>query len=377
MPDDRPCMVQLGTGALSLGLVAWVGHRAGLDVVLANRLYGSAQAGRNQMLRDRKEYRLSAIGPGREGEKEEVRIRKLLFMDDEKGKLISRIADPRTMLVTTALKGGVETITDLLARSIEARLATSPCPPLYVVACENTFDSQRLGQLVQASLHERVDLDTFRDHVDFISCMVDRQCNEPFQDPPESGPVVVEVEEYAQWVMERPRLPGGLEDAFRHPAVAKHVLFVRDIRPVQQRKRWLVNATHLTIALNALDAGYLRLDHYLDPPSSLGRQIAEAIMEESVEVFDTVSDRHYNRAELEEYARTTLRRFINHPKLVTEILSRLSGPDRLAEFFRDYNAKVSRSCLQYAEYRGELPFFISRTLWLATRLIAEERWVGH
>lgn len=371
MGSPRARLVHLGTGALGLGLIAWLAARADLVVVLANRSRGSSQDSldRNQALRDQRAYSLSVTGSGN---REHVSFAELLFTDDDEERLVGLIADAETLLVTTALKGGVQSAIALLARAVEARLARTTLTPLHLVACENTFDSEQLRHAIKKHLG-RIDRDVFETGTRFISCMVDRQCNEPYIDTLTRN-VVVEVEEYALWVLEHSDTSGQLELCLQVPAVRDHIAFVRDVRPVQQRKKWLVNAAHLLLALNALDAGHIRLDHYLR--TDLGRQLADAVMEEAVDVFDTVGGGHYTRAELDDYARKALKRFTSHPKLVTEILSRFTNANRLPEFLRDFNGKVSRPCLQYAEYRGELPFLISRTLWMTTRLISEDRWAG-
>lgn len=361
----RGRLLQLGTGALGLGLLGWLAVRAGLELVLANRASNSSSLALNQVLRDQHRYVLSITGSRRT---EKVPFPELLFTDDDRQRVIAVIADPDTVIVTTALKEGVRSIANLLADACEVRLVKNPGAELYVVAGENTVGSEVLGEAVTAILAtRRLEAALIRDGLRFVPCMVDRQCNKPHV-APETGDVTVEVEEYAQWVLQSSPTSTTLKRYFQR--VPEHVSFVEDIEAIRRRKQWLVNAVHLLIALNALDAGYLRLDDYLD--TRLGRDLAEALMNEAVEVSATRGDFPLN--ELEEYGRRTLQRFTDHPKLVPEILSRFSDASRLAAFVDDFNAKVTGECLRYAEYSGKLPFLISRTFLMATRLASQGRW---
>lgn len=365
--------VHVGTGALGLGLVAWLGSRAGLSVFLANRSTGSSDSSlaRSHLLRETHQY--DVILPDPQAPPESVTFTELLFTDRDYDRFIAVVADRKTILLTTALKDGVEPSIPLLAKAVAARVETAAQDPLYIIACENTLDSTKLSEAIRSSLPSGIDRSKLERTVIFVPCMVDRLCNEPRLNP-ETRRVQVKVEKFAQWILESlSRDPSPLEQALKKPRTRDYIDFVTNLAPFVRRKRWLVNGPHLLIALNASADRYERLDMYLQTMPSADQLLA-ALLEEAMESF-LAADRYFEPDKLREFNEHTRARFRDYPDLVGRILSRFTGPEQLHEFFKDFHRKVTEPAFEYIQWNQMPPPWTSHTLFLTTRLIANRRYV--
>jgi len=309
---------------------------------------------------------------------ERVTFTNLLFTDREERDFISVIVDPRTVLLTTALKQGIQSFLPLLARALTARVQRDTPTPLYIVACENAINSLDLRNMIIPLLPSEVIGPPFEQAVIFVPCMVDRICGKPFVNPL-TNRVQVEVEQFAEWVLQRPNLgTPSLEEILINPETSSYIKFVPDLNPILRRKKWLVNGPHLLIALNAFAQRYTRLDIFLQE-EPLARELLEGLLEEALEVFQAVEP-SFGVYELREFNELTKVRFQSYPDRVARILSRFTGPERLHEFFQDFYGKVTKPALQYIELHrqeGEyiVPYWTVQTLLLVTQLINESRYV--
>src|SRR2546428_979165 len=123
--------VHIGTGALGLGLAVWLGSKAGFSVILANRAENSPSLARNLHLRDSCQYEL--VFPNPRVESEAVTFYELIFPGQDRGKIFSSVANPQTLLLTTALKRGLHSSLQLLALAVAAPVrVAAPIPPFFI-----------------------------------------------------------------------------------------------------------------------------------------------------------------------------------------------------------------------------------------------------
>lgn len=361
--------VHVGSGALGMGLVAWLGRRAGLSVILANRAGGSASHHRSLTLRETCEYDLVPD----DSRAEHVRLAEFLFTDEDHDRFIEAVADTKTVLLTTALKDGIreEELLRLLAEAVAARVAAATSSTLYVVACENKIDSVGLRDELLHFLPTGIEAELARSIV-FVPCVVDRICNEPGLDPTTSR-VFVEVEQFSQWILEEPHNGSPtLQEALRTPDTEEFVEFVADLTAYRRRKAWLVNGPHLLIALNAWAAGYIRLDLFLQQNLE-GRAILDEVLAEATGAF-LATDPAFTAGELWESSTQTRQRFGTHPDSVERILSRFTER-RIHDFFSDFYRKVTELTLPYMHQEQFAPFWTTQTLLMTTDLIYRSRYV--
>lgn len=373
--------VHIGTGALGLGLVAWLGSQAELSVFLANRAGGSGSLGRNRLLHEaHQEARQYDLVFSDSSGTQPVTYAEFLFTDADRdrNRFIDRVVDSRTLLLTTALKGGIDPSLELLALALTHRIEKGMSDPLYVVACENAIDSiglyHKIVPLLPPHLLPQFEQAIVEQAIVFVPCMVDRLCNDPAPDR-EMRRVQVEVERFAQWTLQRPS-PGStssLERALMRPQTKKYIEFVDNLEPFAQRKRWLVNGPHLLIALNAFARQYAELDRFLqeDP---LADQILRGLLDEAMSGLLAIETR-FGPDELREFNSNTRDRFRTHPDRVRRILSRFTGPQRLEEFFKDFYRKITEPTLQYMSPENPAPFWTTQTLLLVTKLIYESWYI--
>ncbi|HWP38032.1 MAG TPA: hypothetical protein VNL18_10815, partial [Gemmatimonadales bacterium] len=307
--------MHLGSGALGLGFVAYLGRRAGLNVVLANRRQGSGSFRRNESLKLTRRYRIDVVGeiPSSEW----VQVQELLYTDSDIEELLARVSDPSTILLTTALKDGLARTVPVISRLIEARVQAAPQSPLFVIACENRLDSTWL----RTQITEHAGVDPSVDHtVHFLPCVADRICSEVRYDE-DSQYVFVMAEPYARWTIEKTHHTAPLEQALRNLAEEGVVEFVGDIAPYRTRKLWLVNGPHLVLAILARKAGEPRLNVFLR--SGLNALLFRRIQEGFSEAV-RLRTAAFVTTDLEFFNVEILERFRNYPDTAERIMKRLS-----------------------------------------------------
>lgn len=197
--------VHIGAGALGLGFVVPLVQQAGHKTILANRAHGTAaHHARNVTLQRQRSYDL--VLASKQPRTEDISIAEFIFIDEDSERFFEIVADPAIRLLTTALRQGLLPSVPLLADALAHRLTTGTREILYIVACETPTIGDSLS-LRAAILAERPELMTraFDQRIQFVSCIVDRICNEPVVRE-DTGRVSVDVEEFAEWLLQGPSL---------------------------------------------------------------------------------------------------------------------------------------------------------------------------
>ena len=257
--------VHIGAGALGLGLVVPL-TADDLDVTLVQR-----RSSRSRRIWEALDKRGSYCRHAADGATPTTRVTlspssEILDADDA-DRLRARVRAPETTLLTTAV--GEANLEELAVglRSVLSERARAGGPPLCVIACENT-----VGPIFTALSHAFEGTT-----VEFARCVVDRFCRKP---EVRDGDVHVSTEAYGSWLIEAGPSSRVLVDALGH---LDEVGFVRDLGPLRRKKRWLVNAPHFALALEARARGIDQIDTFVQGEgrhvlASLQRECTAALM---------------------------------------------------------------------------------------------------
>ncbi len=322
--------VHLGAGSFGLGFVAYFGHKIGMQVVLVNRTsQDEKSAKRNDGLERRKEYKVNILSDTVSSEY--IPIHEFLYMDRSRSELIQRVTDSSTVLLTTALRTGLENCVPLIAEMIVARVRAAVDTRLFVMACENRLDSSWLYESVRTACREEEVREGIERHVSFVPCVVDRICTKSRYIVDEDK-VIVDTEPYAKWIIQRSDHTGELEELLA-PLIGDEVVeFVDSVDPYKLRKRWLVNGPQLLAAILAKAVGETGIHRFLRTPANA--ELFREIQEEALEGVVISTNGFFSRTELSELNATLRSRFRKYPDTTARLLSQLQRPT-LEGFFSD------------------------------------------
>ena len=214
-----------------------------------------------------------------------------------------------------ALRENIESpVSSLPGRLVAGLLArrAADAGPISILSCDNLPENGAVTMAVVTDLAGAVDdtlLEWMEEHVDFATSMVDRitpvttaedrSLVARAQGYEDASPVPTEP--FAEWVISG-RFPAGRpawEDAGAQ--------LVEDITPYEQRKLWLLNASHSLLAYGASIRGHATIDEAIADPQC--RSWVEALWDESCRHLtlpaDTLAD--YRAALLERFANPRVR----------------------------------------------------------------------
>lgn len=360
--------VHIGTGSLGLGFVAYLTRKAGFRVVLANREVGSASKKKNSALKHNTKFTLKVVG--RTTRTESVQIDKFIYTDSESDELLDLFENSSTMLLTTGLKEGLKNCIPDISRLIKKRVDATLDEPLFVLACENRFDSNWLLSEVAAHLGMSRDQLESR-QVQFLPCVVDRICTNIECDS--SGQVSVEVEPYAKWVIETTEASKKLEKALSLLVNEGIIEFVSDIKPYKLRKLWLINGPHLLVAILARADRKTGVHIFLR--ESRHELLFRAIQQEFTDAV-RFSTHAFSTEELIEFNNRTVSRFQEYPDTSNRIMGRFRR-GALETFIKDLDAKVgepARIILERTKATTRIAL-MTRTIYQCLRMISAEDYV--
>ncbi len=152
---------------------------------------------------------------------------------------------------------------------------------------------------------------------------------------------------------------------------------VASIKPYVLRKKWVVNALHLSMAILAHSQGRALINEFLKENygnlflrgfAAELRTVFEVCLRESKEEF------FFEKKQLDTYFYNTCTRISGHPQKVTDATTRLNKA-MVFDFIKDFNRKVVEPFLIYTETTSESLRFIPAVIGLVDTIIAEERFV--
>jgi len=234
--------------------------------------------------------------------------------------------------------------------------------PTVVLAGENQVDT--------LFLKERLTSGGFvpSENTLFVRGVVDRICNKPTV---EDGAVEVTCEAFGRIYVER------VPNFFIHAlAKAEHWEAVSDFQFVVDRKKWIVNAAHLQMALAA---------HYFRHPSVMSftsQEFGQRLLDKAVDEFTALMISHYEhigrrgfRSELLEFAPFVKQRIASFPQRFPDVVTRFDKPARLPAFFEDFHRKITELTLAKMHRAAKAPYFPSLVTHIVVELIKERRWI--
>lgn len=270
---------------------------------------------------------------------------------------------PGEILITTALKReGLLNSLDIIGCLLKARGQRQA----LVIACENQVDSVYLREQLEERGY------TPGGGTVFARAVVDRICNKPRL---VRGRVEVACEDFARIDVEsRSDLRSPLlRTLIRGSSSAIHA--AKDFARVVERKKWVVNAPHLLLALVA---------HYYRFPTvkafvseDFGRRVLDGAFKELGELVTNYYDRsRIHPPELTAFAKAVKERIKKFPQRYPDVVTRLSGPDRIIDFFDDYERKIVALPLEEMEATdNHARYFSALVTFIVVELIKERRWI--
>jgi len=350
--------IHIGSGSLGLGLICWATKNIGFNVTVLNRS-SSASNDRNSLLKAQRNY--SIIYPN--GQCDTVEISNFLFVPNDEEEAFRLIKDENTVLLTTSLKKtGIDEIINsgFLERLLEER-ANSNNNPLLFVACENAITSTEVANKIKSPI--------LRQSVIPIDCVVDRICNKPFT---ENGKIGVICEPHAEWILKQ---NSPHTDLFTQN---DHIKIVEKLSPYIYRKRWIVNALHLSAAILAHSDGYPVMNKYLMPNTD-GRRKFDNIASE-FEMMFTYWLQHceyrgcFSTNDMESFYNSTRLRISGHPQSVDDATTRLKEKE-IISFIKDFYKKVVDPFLKYTVESKNSLYHIPQLIAMVHKLIAYDKYL--
>lgn len=320
------------------------------------------------MLSTEKEYFVEF----KNGTRDRIDIERFCHLTDPQ--LDSIVCDKATVLFTTALKEyGLQGCAPAIRQLFLARAHAPSLPKLLFIACENSISSQEALDLVLEGA-DAADAAAVRSAVVPANCVVDRICNKPRMT---GQHISVLCEDFATWhvesslVVDQVLAPTG--------AVLPPIIGVPSVQPYVVRKKWIVNALHLSIALQAHGENQLLLHEYLKRHSA-GRLMFNGLAADFESIFDYwiqrqgVRDQVFHGSEAQQYYASVRARISGHEQLVSDAVTRFRGPQLLG-FMKDFYRKVVDPYLYFAAGTGKTLSNVSHIIAFVDELIAKERFV--
>lgn len=358
--------LHIGAGALGLGLTAWATRQVGLDLVILNR--SSASDSRNKALSATKQFRIDYP----DNASENVTLNDFLFLPDDIEKAKKFVQDPATILLTTALKEyGVREMAGTLGALLHARLQCGE--PLYFVACENAITSRQVMDLALIQIPDD-QRENVRKAVIPLDCVVDRICNKPNYD---GHTVTVVCERFAQWYIEEPVQRGKLSCLTPGHQENPAIRFVPSLEEYVYRKKWVVNALHLSTAIAAYGEGYSLIHRYLE--NAHARSLFMQLGKELEEIFEYWLDkrpvkRSISVEEMRVFYDSVQSRILTHPQRVADATTRLRKNEVIG-FMKDFHRKLVEPFLMHTSQQDKTHYQISRIMARVDEIIAAERFM--
>jgi mannitol-1-phosphate 5-dehydrogenase len=304
--------VHFGAGNIGRGFIGLLLHQCGYEVVFADvvpTLVDQLQAA--------KSYRVITLEQN--VQEETVNNVRAVMLDSEACR--SEIVDAE--IVTTAVGlANLPTISGIVADGLRMRQQQKPEAPLNILACENAIRATTqlkhfVMEQVDGSLREWIE-----DHVGFADVAVDRIA--PNRERYATQPLDSVVERFFEWDIEQPVLKGELKI---HGAS-----FVQELDPFLERKLFMFNGAHATVAY----AGYHK--NYLTVLEAMHDDAIASLVEGVQREAATGLAERYPILKLDDllvYAREVRSRFLN-PHIHDDVyrvgrdpLRKLSADDRL------------------------------------------------
>lgn len=247
----------VGSGSLSLGLLyPWLSTLSGCHLSVISR-----EGKKSEVLKASRQYVLLQTG----GQPSTIRFSSQFLtydpenLDTPEAEVCVELLKESDVVAVSVGVGRLKEVSALLARAC----TTSDCPPLHLLAFENTPSASRiLVREVEKALEQISGVGAARQLVAHTA-IPDRACGRNL----DQDAIVIQTERFGEILLED-SVPALFAEA---PASASPMPIVRhvssDAVPLGEiRKFWLVNGTHTALGVLCADQDLHLLTHGLDEP---------------------------------------------------------------------------------------------------------------
>jgi hypothetical protein len=314
--------VHFGAGALGLGLICAQHRKRSPELYILNR-DGPASKERIAAIADKGGYQLVPFLT----KPQFIPVKRALTYSAANWEAIGDCDGP--MLITTALKkDGI----DASMPQIKQLLAARRGKKTFVVAGENQVDSHYIRDRLAGT---RILADP---GIVFQRAVVDRICNKPVL---KDGIVSVSHEQFGQVYLEtqRPKISKALLPS------TKNWRHVQNFEYTVDRKKWVVNATHLMISLVAHYHKFPSVCDFVSA-SNANERLLRVMIEESAEALSN-NYRSKNKqigesdTDFKKFCDMLFERIKIYPQRIYDGVTRFTGPAKLTSFMDDFHRKIS------------------------------------
>jgi mannitol-1-phosphate/altronate dehydrogenase len=278
------------------------------------------------------------------------------------------------ILLTTALKlKGLEASLDELAAV--CAFAQKKQIPLILLAAENQVDSKWVADAISKKIEKT-------DGIFYIKCVVDRICNKPalIKNGNNRDFLSVFAEDFAEIYVDEAdieSLPAWVAKFLIGKEKVKQIIRpTKNFEYIVNRKKWIVNSSHLLLALYAHWNRYPTINSFTeDYPAIVDRLVGDVMRSSMIALQSGGASPAWEDIR---FSMTLRKRLGKFPQVPYDAVTRFGGPESLFEFFKDFHRKVVEPhMLSFpAESRANrfpvLPFHITMCM---IDLISKERWI--
>ena len=272
----------------------------------------------------------------------------LIYSDAEGGRLQEYLTDPKTLLITTSVGGGLDDIAEDITKGIVLRSKTG-VNPLLILACENlplrssTLYDYIIDRLRSKSEKKDQTPDQILDHIVFGRTIADKICPEdPYFD--DDKVVLPPVEADGRLVVLKKGVEGDLLSILREPLIV--VDSEEEFDFLEKQKTWLVNGVQFVLSLFATKYNASTLQGALqnEEVSNSFRLMQEAYGKALFVFGQNLKSNSslYSPENIREFSKNVLERLTYGPKDTPgRILKEISGWDGSQEKYHKLMIKVA------------------------------------
>ena len=343
------CHIHLGAGCLGLGLVVSSTCRAGLDVHVL--------VAEGRSLPRQSTFELEVVGAANGAGAIELHTVAGFWQTSSMERLPEAprealLRSPHLLITTSLTTAGFTAAQPFILAMVEARRAVGAATSTTFIPAEN--DPGPTWESFRQSLRER--------GVRVCRTMVNRYCPTKTD---EFGPRRVMVDVEQEWVIELTRLP------IPPPLVAlealPHVELVANADIFEKRKLWLINGTHLALAIMARSTRNVQEMNVAAAEPGRTRWVLAL----QHELADVLREMELALGDEEAYGSRHFESVLRHHDKVGRILRRLARHD-LVPFLDDFRLKLGGNALAGHDERRTWPD-VSRGSRRATKAITQLR----
>lgn len=280
--------LHFGAGNIGRGFIGLLLHQSGYDVVFADVVTNVVET-----INTNGSYRVIVVGDT----EQETLVTGIKAVMLDSPDCFRQVVDADVITMSVGVRN-LPAVAQIVARGLTERARQGVSQPVNIFACENAINAT---DIVKSHVYEHLEptvLDYVEAHVGFANVAVDRIV--PNLRRTDARPLDVVVEEFFEWDIEKTGLVGL-------PNIAG-ATFVDQLAPYLERKLFLLNGTHATVAY----LGYLKKVRtiYDAMQDTWIQEIATGVQQEAIQGL-LYAFPQLTQASLESYAKKIIKRFFN------------------------------------------------------------------